>query len=230
MRLGGLIKNSFIDFPGKISCVAFVTGCNFSCPYCHNPELAMGKNPQPVNEEWFFEFLDQRKNFLDGVVISGGEPTLAKDLPAFIESIKKKGFTVKLDTNGSRPDRIADLLSGDLLDYIAMDVKTDPDLYAPHISNTPVSEVIQKSIRIIMNAGIPYEFRTTCVSPFINRQVMETIYRLIKGADLYALQKFSDTQILEPNFYKSQPALIPEERLERYREMGQAWVKKCIIR
>ena len=169
MVFGGLQKNSFIDYPGRISCVLFVSGCNFDCPYCHNPGLVKGgpmASPS-LNGEAVFEFLERRKRFLDGVVISGGEPTLQKGLVCLCEKIKKMGYPVKLDTNGSRPKTVKKLVDEGLVDYIAMDIKTDPLHYPRSIKKDSDPDSILSSIQIIMNSALPYEFRTTCVKPIV---------------------------------------------------------------
>jgi len=177
MLLGGLQKNSLIDYPGKISCVLFVSGCNFHCPYCHNPDLASGTviPPDYLTEDWFFDFLKQRKTFLEGVVISGGEPTLQTDLASFCRKIKKLEYPVKIDTNGSDPRMIAHLLEAEVIDYLAMDIKTDPNGYTPFITGALSPEDILSSIRIIMASRIDYEFRTTYVKPFMDESVLEKI-------------------------------------------------------
>ena len=199
MLIGGLQKNSFIDFPGKICCVVFVSGCNFRCPYCHNPELV--NNPSSNYSEFeIFEFLKERKRWLDGVVISGGEPTLQKDLPHFCQKVKSMGFPVKLDTNGSRPEVIHQLISEGLVDYIAMDIKTAPDRYVPVIAKACDSKKILESIRLIMDSSVPYEFKTTCIKPLIDNTIMETIIGLIQGARRYAIQRFNGKDVLNPEF------------------------------
>ena len=140
MVFGGLQKNSLIDYPGKVSCVLFLSGCNFDCPYCHNPDLAKDSSLCPVllDEKAVFDFLQRRKGFLDGVVISGGEPTLQKDLLVLCKKIKELGYLIKLDTNGSRPQVIKRLIDEGLVDYIAMDIKTDPFHYSPLIAKSQI--------------------------------------------------------------------------------------------
>jgi len=136
MRFAGLQKNSLIDYPGKISCVLFLSGCNFDCPYCHNPDLVRGTLPQPayLDEKMVYDFLERSKAFLEGVVISGGEPTLKKDLIPLCEKIKQIGYSVKLDTNGSQPQVMKRLIDEGLVDYVAMDIKTYPFHYSPLIT------------------------------------------------------------------------------------------------
>ena len=178
MIFGGLQKNSLIDFPGKISCVLFTLGCNFDCPYCHNPELIKTHPPTPTfDQQWVYDFLEKRRHFLDGVVISGGEPTLQTDLEKVCCRIKEMGFPVKIDSNGSRPKVLERLIGAGLVDYLAMDIKTDPARYAPLIQKRCSPETIHRSIRIIMEAGIDYEFKTTCIRPLIDTAVIETIAR-----------------------------------------------------
>jgi len=232
MLIGGFQKNSFIDFPGKISAVIFFSGCNFKCPYCHNPELAMGKT---VDSEFYdknniLDFLYNRKDFLDGVVLSGGEPTLQKNLSSFCSNIKQMGFPVKLDTNGSRPDVIKKLMENNLIDYIAMDIKTDPFNYSPIIQEKSNPEEIIKSINIIINSSIKYEFRTTCVKPLIDMEIIENISKLIKGANLYIIQRFNNKKVLDPKFFNNKDYIIKDYELKKFKNIAQPMVKKCIIR
>jgi pyruvate formate lyase activating enzyme len=232
MRLGGLQKNSLIDYPGKISCVIFLSGCNFNCPYCHNPELAKGcpDCPSWLEDRTLFDFLEGRKGLLDGVVISGGEPTLQEDLIPLCERLKQMDYPVKLDTNGSRPKTIKRLIDEGLVDYIAMDVKTDPLHYSPFIKKdcNPVNLLL--SIQIIMESALPYEFRTTCVKPIVNEQAIENIGKIIKGARLYALQAFHDTGVLQPEFFSDNEACYDQGELMHLKSIADTWVRECIIR
>lgn len=150
MVLAGLQKNSLIDFPGMISAVVFVSGCNFTCPYCHNPELARGEYPQRITVEELLGFLRSRSTLLDGVVITGGEPTLWPQLPQFCHAIKQLKLKVKLDTNGSRPETIRKIIAGKIVDYVAMDIKTDAANYGPPICSQREASRVRKSIGIIM--------------------------------------------------------------------------------
>jgi pyruvate formate lyase activating enzyme len=232
MNIGGLLKNSLIDYPGKLSCGIFLSGCNFDCPYCHNPDLARGCaiSGAEFNPQNFYRFIESRKGFLDGVVISGGEPTLQTDLFDLCEHIKQMGYPVKLDTNGSRPQVIKRLIAEGLVDYIAMDLKTDPLKYATYIQpNCNVPEIIT-SIEIIMASAIAYEFRTTCVKPIVTAEVVENICRLIEGAGLYALQRFHKSEMLHPDFFKDANYEYTDEELKQLKAIAEPWVKKCIVR
>jgi pyruvate formate lyase activating enzyme len=230
--LGGIQKSSMIDYPGKVSCVLFLPGCNFDCPYCHNPDLARGTAPVvDVFPGGVLErFLQERKGFLDGVVISGGEPTLQKNLPRLCRRIKDMGFPVKLDTNGSRPEVLRHLIEKGLVDYVAMDVKTDPADYALFVRNAGDAPDIRSSIDMIMSAGIDYEFRTTCVRPFVDARIIRRIGRCIQGARLYALQAFHAADVLHPDFFRTRDRQIDSEELARYRDIAKPWVTRCIIR
>ena len=150
MNFGGIQKNSFIDYPGKLSCVIFLSGCNFNCPYCHNPSLVKGSAecPASLRGDGLYGFLESRRDFLDGVVISGGEPTLQKNLVKLCETIKGLGYSVKLDTNGSRPGDLKHLIDSGLVDYIAMDIKTDPENYNPLIGENCDPTDLLSSINI----------------------------------------------------------------------------------
>lgn len=233
MVLGGLQKNSLIDYPGKVACVLFLSGCNFDCPYCHNPELATGCADCPAffkEKENLFDFLKQRRGFLDGVVISGGEPTLQKDLADLCAALKEMDYPVKIDTNGSRPAVLQSLIDQGLVDYIAMDIKTDPFRYAPLIGRDIDPRRILESIGIIRGSSLPHEFRTTCVRPLVDDHIIETIAMLIQGADLYALQQFQDVSVLHPEFFLGGDCRFTDEDLERFQRIAGRWVKRCIVR
>ena len=197
MLIGGLQKTSLLDYPEKIAAILFTQGCNFRCGYCHNPEL-LNINAQLHQEftlDAFFEFLNCRKGKLDGVVITGGEPCIQKDLIQVISKIKKLGFLVKLDTNGTFPDVINELLIENLIDYIAMDIKAPLEKYHKITGSVVNVENIKKSIDIILNSGIDYEFRTTVIESQLSFEDFENISNLIKGAEKYYLQKFVPSKI-----------------------------------
>ena len=166
----GLQKMTLLDFPGKIACTVFLGGCNFRCPFCHNSELFMGKPEKLMEDEEFFAFLKSRKGLLDGVCVSGGEPTLYKVLPVFLEKIKEMGFLVKLDTNGYRPQVLKDLVENKLVDYVAMDVKNSPATYGQTVGLEKMDlAAIEESLRFLIGGSVDYELRTTLVKPFHDR-------------------------------------------------------------
>lgn len=160
----GLQKMTLLDFPGKIACTVFLGGCNFRCPFCHNSELFMGKPEKLMEDEEFFAFLKSRRGLLDGVCVSGGEPTLYKTLPDFLAKIKEMGFPVKLDTNGYRPEVLKALVQQGLVDYVAMDVKNSPAMYAQTVGLEKMElSSIEESLRFLIGGELPYELRTTLV-------------------------------------------------------------------
>jgi len=232
MRIGGLQKSSLIDYPGKVSSVIFCAGCNFDCPYCHNPELVSGSGavPADLNAEKIFDFLQQRVGFLDGVVISGGEPTLQKDLLDVCRRVKALGYQVKLDTNGSRPEVLRRLIAEDLVDYIAMDLKTDPLRYRTFINRDCEPAALFASIQVIMDSGKHYEFRTTCVKPIVTVRAVEQIVRLIQGARLYVLQRFRDAHVLHPEFFKDRDCDYSPDELRQLKTVAEKWVTRCMVR
>ncbi len=232
MHIGGLQKSSLVDYPGKLSSVIFFSGCNFDCPYCHNPELARGCTtcPADLTTANICHFLEQRQGFLDGVVVSGGEPTLQNDLADLCRKIKGLGYPLKLDTNGSRPRVLEHLIDEKLVDYIAMDLKTDPILYKSYIKPDCGSDPILASIRILMESGIDYEFRTTCVKPIVTLETIENMSHLIQGARLYALQRFRNNDVLHPEFFRGVENEYSDEELIQLKAIAAKWVENCIIR
>lgn len=197
--IGGFQKTSLLDYPGKIACIVFTQMCNFQCGYCHNPELNEVKEPL-IDLDTFFSFLNKRKGKLDGVVITGGEPTLQKGLYQFIFEIKSMGFCVKLDTNGSNPEILKKLIEDKLVDYVAMDIKAPMDKYHDVIKSKIPLDNIYTSIQILLENKVDYEFRTTVVKEQLNYQDFEKIGDLIKGAKKYYLQKFEPTKTLDESF------------------------------
>ena len=178
----GLQKMTLLDFPGKIACTVFLGGCNFRCPFCHNSELFMGKPEKLMEDEEFFKFLKSRKGLLDGVCVSGGEPTLYKNLPEFLTKIKELGFLVKLDTNGSRPALVKELVEKNLVDYIAMDVKNSPAMYAQTVGLESMDLApIEESLRFLIGGTVPYELRTTLVSQLHTEESIQDMGAWLAG-------------------------------------------------
>lgn len=230
MVVAGLQKSSLIDYPGKVSAVVFVTGCNFNCPYCHNPELARGEFPQSIPLEEVLEFVAQRRTFLDGVVITGGEPTLWPHLYAFCRALKRLKLTVKLDTNGSRSDVLRQVIGEGIVDYIAMDIKTGPDQYGPPLCDPTEAPMIRESIRLIMEKAKDYEFRTTCVAPFVDDDIIVHIADAIAGARRYILQPFRPKTVLDPIYFHGNSGYLSPARIERLRSLALPKVPSCKIR
>ena len=226
--IGGLQKSSLIDYPEKISAIIFTQGCNFRCPYCHNPELIMIDGSTALKVEPIFEFLKTRKGKLDGVVITGGEPALHKDLPEFIRKIKDMGFDVKLDTNGTNPQMLQELIDKKLIDYVAMDVKAPIDKYSEVVCIQVNTDKIKESINILKKSDIPYEFRTTVVKSQLTPEDFEKIGKLIKGAPLYYLQKFLPTKTLKKDFLNEET--YSDEEFEPILESLKKYVKKVELR
>ncbi len=193
MKISGLIKTTLLDFPGKVACTVFTYGCNFRCEFCHNARLVTKESSDNISEEEFFSFLSKREGILDGVCITGGEPTLQKDLGDFIRKIKEMGFIVKLDTNGYSPEILEKLLKENLLDYVAMDIKASPENYTRVCGVNIDIEKIKKSVSIIKESGIDYEFRTTCVKEYHTEKDFQEIAEWLEGDSKYFLQQFTDS-------------------------------------
>ena len=232
MNLAGLQKNSFIDYPGKVSCVLFTTGCNFTCPYCHNPALARGEYPNAIALDDVLVFLKSRRGMLDGVAITGGEPTVESGLVDLCRAVKSLGYSVKLDTNGSRPGVLAQMFSLHLVDYVAMDIKAPLGDYQPFCRNPTIQNRLKASIRIIMAAAPAYEFRTTCVRPFIDENAIQAIAQTIQGARCFALQRFNRRAhpYLDPAFGHRHDPSIGDDDMLRLQRIAQPLVGRCMIR
>lgn len=230
MVFAGLQKNSLIDYPGKVACVLFVSGCNFTCPFCHNPELALGRYPQRISMKEVMDFLQPRTRLLDGVVITGGEPTLAPGLAELCRQIHEMGLSVKLDTNGSRPDILTHLIEHRRVDYVAMDIKTRVDDYPPHLASITAARRVRESITVLMASPLDHEFRTTCVRPFVNVDVVNDIARTIEGARRYVLQPFRPSTLLQPDFFDGIDAEMSQHTLQQLRSEAAPWVQSCVIR
>lgn len=224
MRIGGLQKMTLLDFPGKVACTVFLQGCNFRCPFCHNSPLLRGIDE--LSEESFFDFLKKRQGLLDGVAITGGEPLLNPEIGAFLQRIRDMGFSIKLDTNGSFPERLSELLQKNLIDYIAMDIKNAPSKYDRTAGAKNVLEDVQKSVNLIMESGIDYEFRTTVVAEFHEEQDFHEIGAWLQGADAYYLQCFEDSgDILCPGL--TPPS---KDQLEHYLAIAGSYIKQTHLR
>lgn len=195
MNISGLQKLTLLDFPGKTACTVFLGGCNFRCPFCHNASLVLdSKGGENLSEEEFLAFLESRRNRLDGVAITGGEPLMSEGTEKLVKKIKSLGFAVKLDTNGAYPDRLSRLIESGLVDYVAMDIKNSPHKYAKTIglSSAPL-EKIEESIRLLMTGSVDYEFRTTLVKGFHTQADVETVGKWLSGAKQWYLQAFKDS-------------------------------------
>lgn len=229
MLIGGLHKVSLINYPGRISAVVFTQGCVFRCPYCHNPELVNPKLfTKTIPEDEVLNFLEKRKGKLDAVVITGGEPTIQKDLPEFIKKIKAMGFLVKLDTNGVNPEMLAGLLDEKLLDYVAMDVKAPLEKYEKIVKAKAVLADIERSIKLIMSSAVDYEFRTTVVKDFLSKKDILKIGEMIKGAKRYVLQKFVPSKTLDKKFMKA--ATYSDEEFEELRAELDRHISRVSVR
>jgi len=227
MRIGGLQRCSLIDFPGQVAAIIFTIGCNFRCPYCHNPEL-VDETADEIPAAEVFAFLRTRIGKLDGVTITGGEPTMHDDLITFIKEIKEMGFKVKLDSNGTNPAMLKEIEDEGLVDYLAMDIKAPFSDYASGIGRPVDVNKIKESVRLIMTGSIPYEFRTTVVKALLSPEDIINIGKDIKGAKKYYLQKFVSTKILNPGFIKK-TTYTDEEFKVIQASLGE-YVKECGIR
>lgn len=196
MKISGLQKLTLLDYPGKMAAIIFISGCNFLCPFCHNSDLVVAPKDAPeISQEEIFSFLNKRKGILDGIVISGGEPLLYEETIDLIKRIKDLGYAVKLDTNGSFPERLKEVTDKELVDYVAMDIKNCKEKYAKTIGKETLDiSKIERSVEILKNGKIPYEFRTTIVHELHTPQDIVDIGKWINGAKNYFLQPYRDSE------------------------------------
>ena len=226
MTIGGIQKFSTVDYPGYTVASIFTIGCNMRCGYCHNPELVLPEQyAGAIPEEEIFEFLEKRRGLLDGVAISGGEPTMQEDLPDFIRRCKKMGFLVKLDTNGTNPGVLRELLQENLVDFVAMDIKGPLEKYS-QIAARPIDiDAIRKSIDLIRT--IPHEFRTTIVRGQLVPEDFESIGQLVHGADRFALQYFVPGTTVSPQFNKRES--FTKQEMDQARDIMSRHVQECVV-
>ena len=228
MIICGMEKFSMVDFDGYISCTVFTKGCNFLCPFCHNASLVTGEAAE-IPEDEVFDYLTKRKGLVDAVCITGGEPTLQKGLKDFILRVRALGYKVKMDTNGTRPEVLRDLLADGLLDYVAMDIKTDYENY-PHVicvHDEKLIEKVKESVDILKHSDIDYEFRTTAVAEYHSDANYRKIAEIVRGAKHFFIQKFKDG---ENNLSQGLLHELPEEEAQKFLAIVEAVVQKAGLR
>jgi len=239
MIIGGLEKMTLIDYPGQLAAIVFTKGCNFRCHFCYNPLLVWPSNETDekkyektyptISEDEFFLFLKNRQGKLDGIVITGGEPTLHHDLEDFIRKIRALGYKIKLDTNGTNPEVIKKLLAEKLLDYLAMDFKASWGKYEKVVGIKVNCQDLEKSVKIVIESGLPHEFRTTVVPGLLELADFDQMGQIISGADAWYLQKFkSDTELVDRDLEKKAP--FSDQEMEEMAMVGKKYVKICEVR
>jgi pyruvate formate lyase activating enzyme len=236
MQIGGLQKTTLIDYPGKIAATVFLVGCNFRCPFCYSSELVLPEkieNQPKIPEKDFFKFLRERKGLLDGLVLCGGEPTLNKELPNFIKKIKKMGYFVKLDTNGSNPKLLEKLINEKLVDYVAMDIKGPKEKYYKIVGmlegeNEKIIKNIEKSINVLKEGKVDYEFRSTIVPALHTKEDVIEMAKWIRGAKRYYLQNFRAEKTIDPSFENIKS--YPQEYLLEIRNAIAPFFEVCQLR
>jgi pyruvate formate lyase activating enzyme len=207
MLIAGIEPFTLLDFPGKIACILFTLGCNFKCGYCHNAQFVKPQKDEfsknkIISESSIFQFLDERRNLLDGVVICGGEPTIQPGIIEFLQKIKSKGFLIKLDTNGFKPEVLKQILAAQLIDYVAMDIKSSKKKYSLICGVDVDFSKIEQSRDLILNSNIDSEFRTTVIKGIHDKDEIEDIANFCKGTKKYVIQNFRDKETLDPTFKK----------------------------
>lgn len=228
MKISGFQKTTLLDYPGKVACTVFLNGCNFRCPFCHNADLVIPESETGIfTENEIFEYLKKRKGILDGVCITGGEPLLNKEISEFMKRIKEMGLLVKLDTNGSFPERLEEIIRAGIVDYVAMDIKNSFEKYSETsgLSNKDLTN-IKRSIDLIMEGKTDYEFRTTVVREFHTVEDIKKIAKTISGAKRYFLQAFVDSgHLIGQNLH-----VVPAEEMNRMKAAAKEYVEEVCLR
>lgn len=227
MKISGLQKLTLLDYPGHTACTVFTSACNFRCPFCHNASLVECRDIAEVPEDEFFAFLAKRRGILDGVAITGGEPTLQPGLKEFISEIRSEGFKVKLDSNGYLPDVLEDILSSGLVNYVAMDIKSSPEHYARAAGLDKINiEKIERSVEVIKNSGVEYEFRTTAVKGIHTPSDFVSIGKWLGDVPAYFIQKFTDSGDVLGEGY----AAFTDEEMTSLLAMARIHIKSAALR
>lgn len=224
MKFSGLQKTSLVDFPGKVASVLYTPGCNLRCPFCHNWRIVLDPRPPFLTEETAMKILESRKRYVDAVVVTGGEPTIHKELPRFLAKLKEKRYQVKLDTNGLNPDMLKECLP--YVDFVAVDVKTSPEKYA-QLGTKDVKQLL-RTIEILKSGNVEYEFRTTLVPSFVDKEDIHEINALVKGAKTFALQQFVPGDTLAESFRMVKP--YSSETINALAESARGNVENVIVR
>ena len=224
MKFSGLQRISLIDYPNKVASVLYTPGCNLRCPFCHNWRIVVDPKPPFLHEAAALKILESRKKYVDAVVVTGGEPTMHKELPKFLEKLKKRGFQVKLDTNGFYPEVLEECLP--YVDYVALDVKTSLEKY--NRLGTKDTAGLMRTIEILKTGKVPYEFRTTAVPEFVTAEDVECIGEMVKGAKTHALQQFVPQETLDKKFEGIKP--YSPETITEFAETMKKFAENVILR
>jgi pyruvate formate lyase activating enzyme len=228
MKIGGFQRLSLLDYPNKLSAIIWTIGCNFRCPFCYNKQIVFGE-VREIPEKEIFEYLEKRKKFLEGLVITGGEPTLQPDLKEFVRKAKKIGYLVKIDTNGSNPNQIKELIEEKLVDYISMDIKAPKGKYEELAGCKVDFKRIEKSVELIKQEAPDYEFRTTFVPKLLEKADILEIARWLKTSKRYYLQQFEQkTSLISPVMERVEP--YPKKYLQETLEEIKPYFKECGLR
>ena len=231
MRIAGLQKCTLLDYPGKVACTVFLPGCNFRCPFCHNYEL-LSQPEELMEEEAFFSFLEKRRGLLQGVCVTGGEPTLQPELSGFLKKIRDLGYAVKLDTNGYRPDVLRAVLEQGLVDYVAMDLKNGPQSYAATCGLESLDTAkIEESVRLLQNSGIAYELRTTLCHPLHNEKTIQDMAQWLQNISKTKVKQLFLQSFVDRDTVPFAGFSAPEwEELRRYADILSAAAEQVNIR